>query len=151
MITTMSFNVCLLIILCIFLLATIIVGGVAFLAIYLSDYKGSRSKTMAVVLSVVLLVGVSITAIPVIVKSGVAVMVQDYSEKFVDEFIMEKEYYEIIYNSGALDTFSKKAEYNEEVEPVNSELEKALKLKPELFIENMDSRIYDLEPIKTFE
>lgn len=77
--------------------------------------------------------------------------IQNHSKNFVYDFIKEKVYYEIIYNSGELDTFSEKVEYNELVGSYNFQLEKALKIKSEIFTENMDSRIYDLEPIKTFE
>ena len=77
--------------------------------------------------------------------------IQNHSRNFIDDFNKSKAYYEIIYNSGELDAFSEKVEYNELVGSYNFQLEKALRIEPEVFTENMDPRIYDLEPIKTFE
>ena len=93
--------------------------------------------------SIILLVLTRFWAVPGIV--------QDRSTKFVDDFNKSKVYYEIIYESGKLDTFSEKVNYDDTVGEYNSELEKALQMKTEVFTENMDPRIYDLEPIKTFE
>ena len=106
-------------------------------------YTNLFDAYLCVILSVVLFF--------LIVRWAIPTAIQNHSRNFVDEFIKEKVYYEVIYNSGELDTFSKQSEYDNTVEQYNRQLDYAFGLERDIFTENMDSRIYNLEPIKTFE